>query len=221
MHHMMQSPRTLHSEGPSVPGLMFRSHHLKFLTKWSSSLCFISEFWRGTDQGAWILSPISHCLSASLGWYWASSSPPPWCPDSTQLSLLALAPYQTHKDSRNLSTCTFSEKETRGYTPPKLESKSRKGKILSSRSKDTIWEWGKGVFGEGSAGLEAYRTIGANQSRGTKGGGKDVPRERNETLRSLVCLLDLTERGFTTVWKNWGKNWGWVHKNILATEKIR
>ena len=43
-------------------------------------------------------------------------------------SLPALAPYQICKDSRNLATCILSEKETGGYTPSKLENKTRKGK---------------------------------------------------------------------------------------------
>lgn len=44
--------------------------------------------------------------------------------------------------------------------------------------------------------------IGANQSRGTKCGGRDVSREINETARFLVCLLGLTERSFSVVRKD-------------------
>lgn len=104
----------------------FNALTLKFLIIGSFSLCFVSEFQWGTEPGAWILSTVPS-LTACLPPWDGSGPPARQGPGALALlnfpppPLLFFRPFQTHTVSRNLATCTLSEKETGGYTPAKRE----------------------------------------------------------------------------------------------------
>ena len=52
-------------------------------------------------------SSISHCLSASLGWFWASSPPRAWCSGPAQLPPTTFALLQTFSDTHGLKEFSY------------------------------------------------------------------------------------------------------------------
>ena len=169
---------------------------------------FVSLKLKSPPQGTWILCTVLSPPCPLPPWS-ASASPAPQLPGAPALPnfpLPTVAPFQTFADGQDLKessycTCTLSEKEPGGYTPPK-QTKTRRKKIQKSGSNRPTRERRKGSQ---QARRPRAPLVASAHCSGPQRCGGDGSSKRNEVLDSRCACLTSLRWVLQLCGRVWGK----------------